>query len=181
MHYKPRDCIRSDLKLPTFSRNGCDGNCIEDWYVSSSSINGISHGKSKLYPRLFRSEYIYLVLTFVYFPCFNDIYSGQDVRNVKIGDRVYATSRQDGGTGGLSEVVVVPESSVWKVPENVDLSCCANIGRNYFAAYHSLKTIGNVDDRSLVLVDGASGGESLLLSYLAFTYYTYLHDHWKQA
>jgi threonine dehydrogenase-like Zn-dependent dehydrogenase len=86
------------------------------------------------------------------------LHKGQDVRNVNIGDRVYATSRKEGGTGGLAEIVVVPESSVWRIPDNVDLSCCANIGRNYFAAYHSLKNIGEVDDRSLVLVDGASGG-----------------------
>ena len=77
----------------------------------------------------------------------------------KIGDRVIATTTAHGGTGGLSEICSVPSHLVWKIPSpSVHLSACANIGRNYFAAYHSLKVIGKVTPKSLILVDGASGG-----------------------
>jgi len=75
-----------------------------------------------------------------------------------VGDRVYATTTQNGGTGALAEQTLVSADSVFKIPANIHLSECANLGRNFFASFHSLKTIGEVDENSLVLVDGASGG-----------------------
>lgn len=77
---------------------------------------------------------------------------------LKVGDRVLATLLRQGGTGGMAEVVKAPAAMVYKVPDGVPLEACANIGRNYFAAYHSVKTIGKIGPSSLVLVDGASGG-----------------------
>jgi NADPH2:quinone reductase len=77
---------------------------------------------------------------------------------LKVGDRVLATMLQEGGTGGMSELVKAPASLVHRIPDNVPLEACANIGRNYFAAFHSLSTIGKIGPSSLVLVDGASGG-----------------------
>ena len=56
---------------------------------------------------------------------------------------------------------------MWKVPDHVPLPACANLGRNYFASYHSLKTLGEVDENSLVLVDGASGGVGMATIELA--------------
>jgi NADPH2:quinone reductase len=88
---------------------------------------------------------------------------GVGVNHVEIGDRVVATLR----TGGLAEVVQADSASVWKAPERVPLSTCANIGRNYFAAYHSLKVIGEIGDGDLVLVDGASGGVGMAAVGLA--------------
>ena len=43
---------------------------------------------------------------------------------------------------------------------------CANLGRNYISAYHSLKVIGDVGPSSLVL-DGASGGVGMAAIGLA--------------
>ena len=63
--------------------------------------------------------------------------------------------------------VRAPAHLVYKVPNNVQLSQVANIGRNYFAAYHSLKNIGKVKSGSLVLVDGASGGVGMATIELA--------------
>lgn len=83
------------------------------------------------------------------------------------GDRVMATTTDFGGTGSMAEICSVPADLVWKVPDSVHLSTCGNIGRNYFAAYHSLKNIGNVGPDSLVLVDGASGGVGLATIELA--------------
>jgi len=79
---------------------------------------------------------------------------GAGVTNVAAGDRVIAQQR----TGSMAETVVVPSQSLWKAPDNVHLSECANIGRNFFAANHSLKNICNIQSGDLVLVDGASGG-----------------------
>jgi len=63
--------------------------------------------------------------------------------------------------------VCVNAQSVWKAPDNVHLSKCSNIGRNYFAAYHSLKIIGEAGKEDLVLVDGASGGVGMATIELA--------------
>ncbi len=79
---------------------------------------------------------------------------GAGVEHVAVGDRVIAQQRK----GALAEIVLADAESVWKAPDNVHLSQCANIGRNFFAAYHSLKNIADVQPGNLVLVDGASGG-----------------------
>ena len=50
------------------------------------------------------------------------------------GDRVMATMTQYGGTGALADLCCVSDHLVWSVPSTLDLSQCANIGRNYFAA-----------------------------------------------
>ena len=79
---------------------------------------------------------------------------GPGVSGLHEGDRVIAQA----STGALAEVVRVDARSAWKAPDNVPLSKCANLGRNFFPAYHSLKIIGEVSPGDLVLVDGASGG-----------------------
>lgn len=97
---------------------------------------------------------------------------GKDVSNdLKIGDRVYCNTALSpdggGGTGALAEVVSVSASAVFPVPDQLHMSSVANLGRNYCAAYHSLKVIGNVGPDDLVLVDGASGGVGMATVELA--------------
>lgn len=89
--------------------------------------------------------------------------TGAGVDGVQVGDRVFAQTN----IGGLAEVVRVPADSVWKTPDGVHLSKCANLGRNYFPAYHSLKVIGEIGTGDLVLVDGASGGVGMAAIQLA--------------
>jgi len=88
---------------------------------------------------------------------------GAGVDHVAVGDRVIAQM----SIGALAETVSVAAHAVWKAPDNVHLSKCANIGRNFFSAYHSLKVIGEVGDGDLVLVDGASGGVGMAAVELA--------------
>ena len=88
---------------------------------------------------------------------------GKNVQGFETGDRVVAQMR----IGALAEEIAVDASTVWKVPDHVDLSACANLGRNYFAAYHSLKVIGEIKKGDLVLVDGASGGVGMAAIQLA--------------
>ena len=79
---------------------------------------------------------------------------GEGVEGLRVGDRVIAQM----GIGAMAEVVKADTRAVWKAPDNVPLSQCANVGRNFFAAYHSLKVIGEIAPGDLVLIDGASGG-----------------------
>jgi len=98
---------------------------------------------------------------------------GSDVPDdqIRIGDREYANTALcpdgGGGTGALAEVVAVSSSAVFPIPSGLHLSSVANIGRNYCAAYHSLKVIGDVGPDDLVLVDGASGGVGMATVELA--------------
>lgn len=79
---------------------------------------------------------------------------GAEVDHVQAGDRVIAQMN----LGAMAETVCVPAASVWPAPADVPLERCANLGRNFFPAYHSLKVLGEAGPGSLVLVDGASGG-----------------------
>lgn len=88
---------------------------------------------------------------------------GRNVEGLAVGDRVVAQV----SLGALAEYVAAPAAQVWKVPIGLPLSTCANLGRNFFAAYHSLKTLGEVRRGDLVLVDGASGGVGLAAVELA--------------
>lgn len=89
--------------------------------------------------------------------------TGAGVDHVSVGDKVIAQQ----AIGGLAEMRLVPGETVWKAPQGVDLSKCSNIGRNFFAAYHSLKVIGDIGEGDLVLVDGASGGVGMAAIQLA--------------
>lgn len=98
---------------------------------------------------------------------------------IQPGDRVMATLLNSGGTGGLSEIVVAPLKFVYKLPLPKTSSprsgaAFANIGRNYFAAYHSLVEVGSIDPSAktsnaskIVLVTGASGGVGMATIELA--------------
>ena len=90
---------------------------------------------------------------------------GNRVSGFSVGDRVVAQAPMD--LGCLADVVRVNANDVYHAPDNVALSRLANIGRNYFASYHSLKVIGNVQKGDLVLVDGASGGVGMAAVELA--------------
>ena len=98
---------------------------------------------------------------------------GADVPDdqIRIGDRVYANTALcpdgGGGLGSLAELLCVSSKAVFPVPDELHMSSVANLGRNYCAAYHSLKVIGDVGTNDLVLVDGASGGVGMASVELA--------------
>lgn len=105
--------------------------------------------------------------------------------NIKRGDLVMATLIDSGGTGGLTEVILAPLKRVFKLPPPSPKTSIsntkrygaifANIGRNYFAAYHSLVEVGQIDPSDsisanalkIVLVTGASGGVGMATIELA--------------
>eukprot|EP00536_Pseudo-nitzschia_multiseries_P012842 jgi/Psemu1/209748/e_gw1.511.3.1 len=103
-------------------------------------------------------------------------------RTIQPGDRVLAVLMDFGGTGGLSEIVVASLKHVHKLPAHAEpqsypvqsAAVFANIGRNYFAAYHALVEVGYIrpndpehNSNKVVLVTGASGGVGMATIELA--------------
>lgn len=89
--------------------------------------------------------------------------TGAGVEHVRPGERAVAQMN----IGALAEAVKAPGARVWKAPDAVPLERCANLGRNFFPAFHSLKVLGEAGPGSLVLVDGASGGVGMAAVELA--------------
>ena len=86
------------------------------------------------------------------------------------------TCLDEGGTGAMAQQILISSKFVYRIPQPTShsprptalpLETCSNIGRNYFAAFHSLKTIGEVGPHSLVLISGASGGVGMACIELA--------------
>ena len=148
-HISPiREVLRlEDLPLPTLHAEENDKNKV----LISTHYAGIQ------YPDFLQAQGLYQIKpNLPYIP-------GMDVA----GTNTALCPDGGGGTGGLAEVVSVSANAVFPVPNNLHLSSVANIGRNYCAAYHSLKVIGNVGPNDLVLVTGASGGVGMATVELA--------------
>ncbi|MCZ6671959.1 MAG: zinc-binding dehydrogenase, partial [Verrucomicrobia bacterium] len=152
------DPLRDVLKLDEIPMPECEDGCVlvevnyaGVQYPDALQAQGLYQSKPKL-PYVPGMDVAGTVLE-----------TGGVVQRAKVGDRVFA----QGQTGGLAEIIKVHPQMVWKVPEGVHLSKCANLGRNYFPAYHSLKIIGEVGAGDLVLVDGASGGVGMAAVGLA--------------
>ena len=88
---------------------------------------------------------------------------GAEIHGLKLRTRIVAQVP----IGALAEIVKVSINSSWVLPTGSNLSHYANLGRNYFPAYHSLRVIGEVTQGDLVLIDGASGGVGMAAIELA--------------
>ena len=82
---------------------------------------------------------------------------GKDVTHIQIGDRVLA----EHGHGGLAEFVVVPESSTFKIPDDMPFDLAAGFPVTYGTTYHALIDRGNLKPGEVLLVHGAAGGVGL--------------------
>lgn len=82
---------------------------------------------------------------------------GADVRDISVGDRVFGT----GLMGAFAEQIVMPAGSLTRVPDGVDLRAAAAFGVVYFTAYHSLRSVAEVQPGEWVAVLGAAGGVGL--------------------
>ena len=82
---------------------------------------------------------------------------GSGVTAVAPGDRVAAGTR----SGGWAEEVVVPEATVWRLPDAVDFLAAAHFPTIYATAYAALKWRAAVQPGETVLVHAAAGGSGL--------------------
>ncbi|MBM3670977.1 MAG: NADPH:quinone oxidoreductase family protein [Actinobacteria bacterium] len=82
---------------------------------------------------------------------------GADVTNVAPGDRVCGT----GMVGAFAEQIAMPATSLTHVPDDIDLRDAAAFGVVYFTAYHTLRSVADVQLDEWVAVLGAAGGVGL--------------------
>jgi NADPH:quinone reductase-like Zn-dependent oxidoreductase len=79
---------------------------------------------------------------------------GEGVEGISDGDRVVSLTR----FGGYSDVICAPQSSVRRLPENLDFEGAASIPVNYLTAWLMLVRLGNVRSGERVLVHACAGG-----------------------
>ncbi|KAL3916509.1 MAG: hypothetical protein SGILL_005145 [Bacillariaceae sp.] len=164
-----RDCLQLDtISCPTLPKQGRGG---EDWVLIQTEFAGVQYpdflcatGTYQVKPPLPYVPGMDVVGTVL------QVSSSSSCSNLQKGDRVVAFLLENGGTNGLAEQVLAPLQHVYNIPDNIPISTAAgmaNIGRNYFAAYHSLVTVlkdgttkinNNHNRNFVVLVTGASGG-----------------------
>jgi NADPH:quinone reductase-like Zn-dependent oxidoreductase len=90
---------------------------------------------------------------------------GAEVRNVRAGDRVVATTR----FGGHANRVRVTAAQVIKIPEQMSFDQAAALPVNYLTAYHMLFHVGHLRPFDKVLIHMAAGGVGLAASQLCRT------------
>lgn len=82
---------------------------------------------------------------------------GAGVTNLKLGDRVVASS----GYNGAREKVVLPANSIIKIPDNLDFDRAAGIIITYSTALHALEDRASIKPGETMAVLGAAGGTGL--------------------
>ncbi len=79
--------------------------------------------------------------------------TGDQVSNFKPGDKIAAFTF----LGGLAEKAVLPQNTVFKLPDQIDPADAANFFISYATAVLGLKTLANTQPEQTVLILGASG------------------------
>jgi NADPH:quinone reductase len=80
-----------------------------------------------------------------------------DVTDIAIGDRVFGTTL----VGAFAEETVLPATAVTRVPTGVDGRHAAAFGVAHRTAYHTLRSVANVQPGEELVVLGAGGGVGL--------------------
>jgi NADPH:quinone reductase-like Zn-dependent oxidoreductase len=92
--------------------------------------------------------------------------TGSAVTNVKKGDEIFGTVKNNMKEGALGEYIAVPFTHVWRKPGNINFVQAAAIPAVGFAAAMTLEKIGNVSTDSRILINGAAGGFGMFLLQL---------------
>ncbi|MDA3947766.1 MAG: medium chain dehydrogenase/reductase family protein [Spirochaeta sp.] len=88
---------------------------------------------------------------------------GEGVTSFERGDRVMALTR----FGGYQDVVAVPATQVFPIPDSLSFSAAAAIPVNYFTAWLALFVLGNGRADDTVLVHNGGGGVGIAAIQLA--------------
>lgn len=91
---------------------------------------------------------------------------GASVTNVKKGDSIFGTVKNNMKEGVLREYVVVPASLVWQKPAAINFAQAASIPTVGAAAVLARQKMGKITAQSRVLINGAGGGFGMFLLQL---------------
>lgn len=89
--------------------------------------------------------------------------TGAEVNRVRVGERVFGIA----GGGAQAEYIVVPESTVARVPKNLDWAEAASIPEAFITAHDALFTQGALRVGESVLVHAVGSGVGLAATQLA--------------
>ena len=79
---------------------------------------------------------------------------GDNVENLKIGDRVIAMT----GFGGYAEEVIIGSNRIIPIPNNMSFDQAAAMPVTYGTAYHMLVHLGGIKEGDSILIHHAAGG-----------------------
>lgn len=82
---------------------------------------------------------------------------GDDVKDLKIGDRVFAMT----GIGAFAEKIIVPSTAVVKIPDSMSFETAAALPMTYGTSIYALKQRAELIEGETLLVLGAAGGVGL--------------------
>ena len=82
---------------------------------------------------------------------------GENVENLKVGDRVFAMT----GLGAFCEKILAPKHSVVKIPDSMSFETAAALPMTYGTSLYALKQRANLKEGETLLVLGAAGGVGL--------------------
>ena len=91
---------------------------------------------------------------------------GAEVGGFKADDEVFGAVNAM-KEGALAEFVAVPHTSVWRKPENITFSQAASIPVVGAAAYWAVEKIGQMNNSTDLLINGATGGFGMFTIQLA--------------
>jgi NADPH:quinone reductase-like Zn-dependent oxidoreductase len=90
---------------------------------------------------------------------------GAAVRDIAVGDRVFAMPK----FGGYTDTLVVPALQAFRIPESMSFEQAAALPVVYLTAYYMMIFTGNLREGSHVFVHSAAGGVGLAAIQLAKT------------
>lgn len=88
---------------------------------------------------------------------------GDEVKHVKVGDRVTALTR----FGGYAEYAIAESNVVFKIPELLAPGIAVALATQYSTAYYLSSTIANLQENDKVLIHAAAGGVGTALTQMA--------------
>lgn len=93
---------------------------------------------------------------------------GHNVKNVKVGDRVYLSAfSAKRNTGTYAEKMVLDAKNVYHLPDHVSLNEGAALGIPAFTAYRALHQKAHIKAGEFVLIHGASGAVGTMAVQMA--------------
>lgn len=84
--------------------------------------------------------------------------AGNEVKEFKVGDRVYGRLNFQTATGGYTEYTVAKETDIAKAPENIELLYAAGVPVAGMTAWQGLFRVGSVKEGDRVLIHAGAGG-----------------------